>query len=131
MWSQLAVAVIFAHAAYLLFQMCGGLLAIRHPLWLAPHLLAVAWGVGIVAVRGSCPATRLEKALWVKAGETPYSESFLDRYLFGTFLPDGTQPWVYALHLAVIVIIYAALLRRATRVRPGASRRLAGAEQPS
>lgn len=106
MWSVLAAAVVATHAAYLIYQMCGGLLGLRDRRWLWPHIAAVTWGVLIVAVQGNCPVTRLEKWLHVQAGDPPYSGSFLDHYVFGRYLPDGSQPWVYGLHLVVIVLCY-------------------------
>lgn len=130
MWALLAWGVVGAHLGYLLFQMCGGLLALRHQRWLVAHLAAVAWGVGIVVTQGNCPVTRLEKALWVRAGVEPYSGSFLDHYVFGLLLPDGTQTWVYALHLVVIVLVYAAVLPRMRRPAADARDRLTHDGQP-
>lgn len=112
----LAWGVVALHAAYLGYQMCGGLLAFRDARWLAPHLLAVTWGIVIVAMQWSCPLTELEKSLRARHG-TSYDGSYLDHYVFGTYLPDGTQPWVYGLHLAVILAIYALLARRWLRTR--------------
>lgn len=108
--------VVALHAAYLLYQMCGGLLAFRSAKWLIPHLLAVTWGIVIVAMQWKCPLTELEKSL--RAGEgTAYTGSYLDHYVFGTYLPNGTQNLVYGLHLAVILAIYALLARRWLRTR--------------
>ena len=108
--------VVALHVAYLVYQMFGGLLAFRDPRWLIPHLAAVTWGVVIVAMQWKCPLTDLEKSLRARDG-TSYDESFLDYYVFGTYLPNGSQPWVYGLHLVVILGIYAALARRWTRLR--------------
>jgi hypothetical protein len=106
------VVVVLLHAAYLVFQTLGALLALRHPRWLWVHPLAVIWGVGIVAFQGGCPLTRLEKLLMARSGETPYQGSFLDRYLFGVLVPDGSQALVYGLHLLVILATYAFVLTR-------------------
>jgi hypothetical protein len=122
MWMVLAVTVAAAHAAYLVFQMCGGLLALRSPRWLVPHVAAVIWGIAIVAVRGRCPATALEKWLLARAGREPYSGSFLDHYVFGTYLPNGSQPWVYGSHLAVILLVYLLVAGRWSRIRHPQSR---------
>ncbi|MDQ3030171.1 MAG: DUF2784 domain-containing protein [Actinomycetota bacterium] len=122
MWSVVAMAVAASHTAYLIYQMCGGLLALRDSRWLLPHLAAVCWGVAIVALQGACPVTALEKSLLARAGRAPYSGSFLDHYVFGTYLPNGSQPWVYAAHLAVILLVYGLLAckwRRTRHLRPG------------
>jgi hypothetical protein len=117
MWGVLAAAVVVLHLAYLCYQMLGGLLALRDPRWLWPHLAAVSWGVVIVAMQWRCPLTMLEKSLGARSGETPYSGSFLDHYVFGTYLPDGSQPLVYGLHLVVILAVYGLLARQWWQVR--------------
>ncbi len=118
MWSILAFGVVAVHAVYLVYQMCGGLLALRNSRWLVPHLAAVTWGVVIVAMQWKCPLTSLEKVFLARAGTTPYSGSFLDHYVFSRYLPEGSQPWVYGVHLLVIVLVYALLVRAWARSRP-------------
>ena len=115
MWTLAAVTIASVHAAYLVFQMLGALLVLRHSAWLWAHLTAVAWGVGIVVVQGSCPATRLERYAIGRSGDIPYSESYLDHYVFGQVLPDGTQAYVYGAHLLVIMATYAFVLSRRSR----------------
>ena len=103
-----------AHLAYLVYQMLGGLLGVPGPRWLVLHVMAVTWGVVIVAMRWRCPATLGSRsgcarkadgrgvhglATWTTTSSAPY-------------LPDGSQSLVYGLHLVVIVVIYVALLRR-------------------
>jgi Protein of Unknown function (DUF2784) len=112
MWTLAAAAVALLHALYLGFQTFGALLGLRDRRWILPHLVAVTWGVTIIVVAGSCPLTLLEKSLIGEADRVPYSESFLDHYLFGPVLPDGTQPWVYGLHLVVIALTYVLVARR-------------------
>lgn len=101
--------VVLAHAAYLVFQMLGGLLAFRDRRWLVPHLMAVTWGVVIVMMGWPCPLTELEKWLRTQAVGTTYTGSYLDHYVFGTVLPDGTQALIYGLHLVAILVIYLGL----------------------
>jgi hypothetical protein len=111
MWGVLAGAVVALHLTYLAYQMLGGLLALRDVRWLGPHLVAVTWGVVIVAMQWRCPLTMLEKSLTARSGGTPYQGSFLDHYVFGSYLPDGSQSFVYGAHIVVILVVYAALLR--------------------
>lgn len=117
-----AWVVVGLHVGYLLYQAFGGLLALRGRWWLVPHLVAVAWGITVVVMQWRCPLTRLERALSDRAGRPAYRESFLDHYVFGSVLPDGTQALVYGLHLLGIVAIYALLWHRSA---------LAGRREPA
>ena len=117
MWTVAIVATVLVHATYLVFQTFGALLTLRHRGWLWAHLAAVTWGVTIVVVRGRCPLTVLEKYVTTRSGGTPYQGSYLDHYVFGEVLPNGTQPAVYAAHLAVIVATYVVVLQRSHRLR--------------
>lgn len=118
-WAVAAVVVAFVHAAYLVYQTFGALLGLRDRRWLLPHLAAVTWGVGIIVVQGRCPATLLEKGLIARSGRPAYTGSFLDHYVFGSLLPDGTQSAVYGLHLVVILLTYVFVLRRWHHRAPG------------
>lgn len=114
-WTLMAWAVVVLHLAFLVFQMLGALLALVSRAWLVPHLTVVAWGVGIVIIQGRCPLTVLEKSLVERAGDTPYSGSFLDHHVFGILLSDGTQAFVYAIHLVVILATYVYVVTRLRR----------------
>jgi hypothetical protein len=118
MWTLTIASVVLLHVGYLVFQTLGALLILRHRGWLWAHLGAVTWGVLIVVVQGSCPLTRLEKYLTIRSGETPYTGSFLDHYMFGALLPDGTQSLVYGGHLLVIIATYAYVLTRLQAAAP-------------
>ncbi|QSR31637.1 hypothetical protein CFI00_14205 [Nocardioides sp. S5] len=131
-WTLMAWAVVLLHLAFLVFQMLGALLALVSRVWFVPHLAVVSWGVGIVITQGSCPLTVLEKDLVERAGGTPYSGSFLDHYVFGILLPDGTQTFVYATHLVVILATYAyVVLRLRRRAEQGAGEQAATASASS
>jgi hypothetical protein len=106
-WLVAAGVVALVHVGYLVFQTLGALLGLRWRRWLWAHAAAVTWGVLIVVTQGRCPLTRLEKELLARSGGPSYTESFLDHYLFGRVLPDGSQAWVYGLHLVVIAATYA------------------------
>ena len=120
MWILASYAVVGLHVLYLAYQTFGALLGLRSHRWLVPHLTAVTWGVLIVVVQGRCPLTVLEKHLVAASGETPYTGSFLDHYVFGALLPDGSQAWTYDAHLVVILITYVLVLAPTLRGRPDA-----------
>ncbi|MDP3891006.1 DUF2784 domain-containing protein [Nocardioides sp.] len=112
MWALLAEGMVVFHLAYLLYLSFGGLLALRSTRWLVPHVAVVVWAIVVVVMQWRCPLTSLEKDWWARAGETPYAGSFLDHYIFGTYLPDGSQALVYALQLTLIAGLYVVVARR-------------------
>jgi hypothetical protein len=116
MWTMLAGVAVVLHVLYLAYQTFGALFGLSNLRWLIPHLGCVIWGVGIVVIQGNCPVTRLEKWFITQGGGTPYEGSFLDHYLFGRLLPEGTQALVYGLHLVVIIATYVVVLRHWRRV---------------
>jgi hypothetical protein len=121
MWSVLAWAAVALHVLYLLYQTFGALFGLYDWRWVIPHLGCVVWGVGIVVIQGNCPVTKLEKYFIAEGGGTAYGGSFLDHYLFGRLLPEGTQELVYGLHLVIIIVTYVVVVRHWRRVgRPGA-----------
>ena len=122
MWNVASYAVVVLHVLYLVYQTFGALLGLKGRRWLVPHLMAVTWGVLIVVVQGRCPLTVLEKHLVATSGETPYTGSFLDHYVFGTLLPAGSQAWVYGAHLVVIVLTYVVVLVPGLGARIGVAR---------
>lgn len=120
--------VVGIHFAFLLFVVGGGLLA-RRWRWLMPvHLLAAAWGVYVEVMPGIiCPLTPLENAFAMRAGESGYRGSFIERYLVPVLYPEGlTRELQFALAGVVVlvnVVIYA-WPRRRTQPPPGPGRPL-------
>lgn len=123
-WGLLADITVEVHLAYLLFALLGGLLAFRHPVWAVPHLVTVCWGVVVVALQWNCPITVLEKWLIGRSGEVPYGGAFVDHYVFGVYLPEGSQPFVFAAQLVFFFGVYAVLLRRWAHRRHSPGERL-------
>ena len=120
-YGPLADAVLLAHAAFVAFVVCGGLLVLRWPraAWL--HLPVVAWGAGIEFTGGVCPLTPLENAMRRRAGGTGYEGGFIEHYLMPVLYPAGLTPerqrWLGALVVAVNLAAYALAIRRARRRR--------------
>jgi hypothetical protein len=111
-WAVLAAATVTFHFAYLLFVMLGALLGLRDLRWLAAHLPGVVWGAVGLAMTRRCPVTLLEKQLWEKAGRTPYDGSFLQHYVFGVILPEGSHELVYWAQAGLVVGVYALAIHR-------------------
>ena len=68
----------------------GGLLVVWRPIIAWFHLPAVFWGFVIELKGFVCPLTPLENTLRELGGQTPYTTSFIERYVL---------PIVYPAHL--------------------------------
>jgi Protein of Unknown function (DUF2784) len=125
----LADALVLAHLAFIVFVLCGALLALRWPrvLWL--HLPCAAWGVLVELAGWVCPLTPLENELRLEAGLSGYAGGFIEHYVIPAIYPDAlTRPLqaaAGAFALAVNLVAYGLLLRRRAR---SASRANAGSD---
>ena len=117
MYQFLANIVLAAHLAFIVFVLCGGLLALRWPRLAWLHLPAAVWGVLIEFMGWTCPLTPLENFFLELAGGTSYQDDFIARYLWPVLYPAGLTPMIqYILGALVILvngIIYAVVIRRA------------------
>ncbi|HXI02810.1 MAG TPA: DUF2784 domain-containing protein, partial [Candidatus Saccharimonadales bacterium] len=115
----LADALFLVHLAFILFVVCGGLLALRwrRVAWL--HVPAVLWGAFVELTGTICPLTPWESALRRAAGGSGLSGDFIEHYLVPVVYPAGlTRGIQIALGAGVLAlnfIVYAILLRRAGR----------------
>ncbi len=121
--SLVADAVLLLHAAFIVFVVAGGLLALRWPPATVVHLPCAVWGAAIEFTGGVCPLTPLEQRLRTAAGETGYSGGFIEHYLLPLIYPAGLTPTIQVvLGTGVIVInlaVYGIALRRAWTARTG------------
>lgn len=114
-----ADAVLLMHAAFVAWVGLGALAVRRWP-WLAWwHLPALAWGVGISLIGGTCPLTPLENALRAAAGEAGYAGGFVEHWVQRFVYPPGLERWhqglIAAGLLAVNAAVYGALWHRRRR----------------
>lgn len=107
-------AVLIVHAAFILFVVAGGLLALRWPRLALLHLPALAWGASVEWMGWICPLTPLENRFRSLAGKSTYEDGFLAHYLYSAIYPVGLTPEVQRLLGAGVIIlnvvIYAAVL---------------------
>ena len=117
-----ADAVLVLHAAFVLFVVLGGLLALRWPRLAWVHLPAAAWGAAIEFCGWTCPLTPLEQALRRRGGEAGYSGGFVEHYVVTLLYPQGqTRGLQLALGLFVLAVnlaVYAWVWRRTRRRSP-------------
>lgn len=109
--------VVLVHLAYLVYATVGGFLGLRSLLWLAPHVISTIWSVVVTVTPIGCPLTALEKWLLVRAGRTPYDDSFTAYYLRDVLYPAQYEVAVWLGMIAVAVASYVVVLR--ARRRPG------------
>lgn len=101
-YQLVADAVVLVHLGFILFIALGALLACRWPRLFVPHLAAVAWGLGIVAIGWDCPLTPLEKHFRELGGEQGYEGGFVDRYIEDVIYPEAYTPWLRLIVAALV-----------------------------
>jgi hypothetical protein len=119
LYRLLADLVVAIHGLFIVFVVLGGFLAWqwRPVAWL--HVPAAVWGV-LIEFRGwVCPLTPLENHFRARAGLEGYSGGFIEHYLTPLIYPSGLTPARQALlgacALAVNLVAYGVLLRRALK----------------
>ena len=85
----LSRVVALLHALGVVYVVAGGLLGLRHPGWLIPHAIAVAWIVISGELLTTCPLTDLQKWLLAHSEAAPYAGNFIDHYFVGTLYPTA------------------------------------------
>ena len=116
-----ADALLLVHFGFIAFVILGGLLVLRRR-WIAfVHVPAVAWATFVVASGGICPLTFVENALRARAGESGYSESFIEHYLLHVIYPPGLTPAVQVALAIVLLAINVTIYLRLLKSRKGAA----------
>lgn len=109
-----AHCVLLLHLAFILFVVCGAVLACRWRWISVLHLPAAAWGIGIELSGGVCPLTYLENDLRHQAGLAGYQEGFIEHYLLSIIYPKvltrQAQYGLAAIVLIVNLVLYARLI---------------------
>jgi hypothetical protein len=102
LYSALAEGTLVLHAAFVVFVLFGGLLALRWRKlpWL--HLPSVLWVILIELNGWICPLTPLENRLRVAAGARGYSGGFIEHYLLPLVYPPGLTPGLQALFAMIV-----------------------------
>lgn len=132
-YALLADLVVIVHAAFVVFVVSGGLLALRWPRVAWAHFPAFVWGSWIELSGAICPLTPLEQHWRQLAGQAGYTGGFIEHYLEPILYPVGltrsVQVWLGIAALGGNAVVYVVLWTR--RVRRARSRgRPAGAIVP-
>ena len=87
----LAVVAFTLHAAWIVWVLLGWLGTRGRPVLRWLHIGSVVYAILIEVVLFPCPLTLLENWSLARAGETPYTESFLIHYLESFIYPEVSQ----------------------------------------
>jgi hypothetical protein len=108
--------VLLLHLVFILFAVLGGALTVRWKWTPFVHVPVSVWSILVELTGRSCPLTFLENDLRIKAGQSGYTESFVEHYLLAIIYPTGlTREFQFVLAGVVIAIntaIYGFLLFR-------------------
>ena len=116
-----AEAVLLLHLAFILFALLGAAFAARRRWLVVVHLPAAAWGFFVELSGRICPLTYAENFLRIKAGQSGYTESFIEHYLLAVIYPAGLTREVQFVLAGVVVVVNVAIYawlfrpRRASR----------------
>ena len=100
-----ADGVLLLHLAFILFALLGAAMAVRWRWIPLVHLPAAAWGFYVELTGRACPLTYLENYLRIKAGQSGYTESFIEHYILDIIYPSGlTREIQFALAGVVVVV---------------------------
>ena len=104
-----AEAVLLLHLAFIVFALLGAAFAARRRWLIVVHLPAAAWGFFVELTGRICPLTYAENFLRIKAGQSGYTESFIEHYLLAVLYPAGLTREVQFVLAGVVVVINVAI----------------------
>src|SRR5215469_13222448 len=87
-YSVLATAVLFLHALFIVWVICGAFITRSRPILRWLHIASLVWGILTELLPWPCPLTVLENWFETKAGVQPYQGGFLLHYMDKLVYPD-------------------------------------------
>jgi len=100
-----AEAVLLLHLGFILFVLFGAAFALRWRWFAVVHLPAAAWGFFVEITGRICPLTYAENFFRLKAGQSGYTESFIEHYLLAIIYPAGLTREVQFVLAGLVVVI--------------------------
>jgi hypothetical protein len=111
----LADIVVLLHAAFVVFVVLGGLLALRWPRLAWLHVPAALWGAAIEFTGGICPLTPLENHWRALAGGQGYAGGFVEQYITAALYPDGLTRQLQFILGGIVLLLNIAIYGYAIR----------------
>lgn len=100
-----ADAVLLLHLSFILFALLGAASTVWWRWMPIVHLPAAAWGIFVEVTGRICPLTYLENYLRIKAGQSGYTESFIEHYLLAIIYPAAITRGVQFVLAGAVVIV--------------------------
>jgi len=104
-----ADGALLLHLAFILFALFGGALAARWRWMPLVHLPAAAWALFVELTGRICPLTYIENDFRIRAGQSGYTESFVEHYLLDVIYPSGLTHEVQFVLAATVVVFNIAI----------------------
>ncbi len=104
-----ADGVLLLHLAFILFALLGGAMAVWWRWIPLVHLPAAAWAFFMELTGRICPLTYLENDFRIKAGQSGYTESFVEHYLLDIIYPSGLTTEVQFVLAGVVILVNIAI----------------------
>lgn len=109
------------HFLFIVFVLFGGLFAFRFRWAPAIHVPAAAWGALVEITGRLCPLTTIEVWLRRAAGDSGYSESFIEHYLYPIIYPAGLtrdlQLGLAGMVILLNAVIYGWVIHRHSKLK--------------
>jgi hypothetical protein len=101
--------VLLLHLAFILFAVLGAAMALWWNWIPFVHVPVAAWAMFVELAGRSCPLTYLENYLRIKAGQSGYTESFIEHYLLAIIYPAGLTRDIQLVLGGVVIVINSAI----------------------
>jgi len=101
--------VLLLHLAFILFAVLGAAMAVWWSWIPLVHIPVAAWAIFVELTGRSCPLTYLENYLRIKAGQSGYTESFVEHYLLAIIYPAGLTREIQLVLAGVVIVINTAI----------------------
>jgi len=101
--------VLLLHFVFILFAVLGGAMAAWWKWVPYVHFPVAIWSIFVELTGRSCPLTFLENDLRIRAGQSGYTESFVEHYLLAIIYPAGLTREVQFVLAGVVIAINTAI----------------------